>query len=111
MIPRRVSGSPTWAVEAKTRRCVQSANSRPPPRAREETALIVGMGREESSANVLLRLSRKLAVLFEELASIRYSLLRGLFGGKGLVDELLGSKSLPLLQVCASAERAIHITG
>ena len=42
---------------------MQRANSRPPPSAREETALIVGIGREESSANVLRRVARKFAVL------------------------------------------------
>jgi hypothetical protein len=53
-------------VEAKTRRWVQRASSRPPPRAREETALIVGMGREDNSAKVALKLSRKFAVLFSK---------------------------------------------
>ncbi len=45
---------------------MHSASSRPPPRAREETALIVGIGREESSVNVDLKLSKKLAVLHTE---------------------------------------------
>jgi hypothetical protein len=43
--------------------CVQSANSRPPPRAMEEIALIVGIGREERAVKVLRRLERKAAVL------------------------------------------------
>jgi hypothetical protein len=42
---------------------VQRANSRPPPRAREETALMVGMGRDERAVNVLLRSERNFAVL------------------------------------------------
>tara|TARA_R110002060_G_scaffold16167_1_gene22482 strand:+ start:404 stop:601 length:198 start_codon:yes stop_codon:yes gene_type:complete len=62
-MPRRVSGSPTCAVEEKTRRVVQRASSRPPPRARELTALMVGIGRIERAVNVLRRLERKAAVL------------------------------------------------
>jgi hypothetical protein len=49
--------------------CVQSANSRPPPRARDEMALIVGIGREESAVNVLRRLERKAAVLHHLLVN------------------------------------------
>jgi len=63
IMPSRVSGSPTWAVDAKTRKCVQRANSRPPPRAVEEMALIVGMGREERAVNVARRLAKKADVL------------------------------------------------
>ena len=51
------------AVDAKTRMCVQSANSRPPPRAKELTALIVGIGRAERDVKVLRRLARKALVL------------------------------------------------
>jgi hypothetical protein len=47
---------------------VQRASSRPPPRAREETALMVGIGREDSSVNVLRRFERKAAVLFTQNA-------------------------------------------
>jgi hypothetical protein len=63
MMARRVSGSPTWAVDARTRRWVQRASSRPPPRAVEEMALIVGMGRSERAVKVLRRLERKAEVL------------------------------------------------
>jgi hypothetical protein len=56
MMPRRVSGRPTIAVDARTRMCVQRASSRPPPSAVEEMALMVGMGREERALNVLRRL-------------------------------------------------------
>ena len=62
-MPNRVSGRPTIAVDAKTRRCVQRASSRPPPRAREETAEMVGIGRAERAVNVALRFARKAAVL------------------------------------------------
>jgi hypothetical protein len=68
-IPNLVSGSPTWAVDARTRICVQRANSRPPPRAREEIALIVGIGREERAVKVLRRLERKAAVLHHLLVN------------------------------------------
>jgi hypothetical protein len=44
--------------------CVQRASSRPPPKAREETALMVGMGRRERAVNVERRFERKAAVLF-----------------------------------------------
>lgn len=65
MMPSRVSGRPTWAVEARTRRCVQRASSRPPPRAVEEMALMVGMGRAERAVKVARRLVRKADVLVE----------------------------------------------
>ena len=63
MIPRRVSGKPTTAREAKTRRVVARASSRPPPRAREEMAEMVGMGREERVRRVVRREVRKVFVL------------------------------------------------
>jgi len=43
--------------------CVQSASSRPPPRAVEEMALIVGMGRAERAVKVARRFERKAVVL------------------------------------------------
>lgn len=63
MIPRRVSGSPTVAVEARTRKCVHRANSRPPPRARDDMAEMVGMGRMERLVNVVRRFRRNAWVL------------------------------------------------
>jgi hypothetical protein len=48
---------------------VQRASSRPPPRARDETALMVGIGREDNSANVPLKFSKKFAVLFHTLSN------------------------------------------
>lgn len=62
-IARRVSGRPTVAVEARTRKCVDRASSRPPPRATEEMAEMVGMGSAERVVNVSRRLARKSAVL------------------------------------------------
>lgn len=50
-------------VDAKTRICVQSANSRPPPTAIEDTALIVGIGRAARVEKVLRRRARKALVL------------------------------------------------
>lgn len=65
MMARRVSGRPTEAVEAKTRKVVARASSSPPPRAREETALMVGMGRAERAVRVVRRVRRKWLVLAE----------------------------------------------
>ncbi len=69
MMARRVSGSASAAVDAKTRKVVARASSRPPPRAREETALMVGMGRAESCVRVVRRVCRKWLVLEREEAS------------------------------------------
>lgn len=60
---RRVSGSPTCALDERTRKWVASASSRPPPRAREEMAEMVGIGRAESDVRVVRRLRRNAAVL------------------------------------------------
>ena len=48
---------------AKTRKVVARASSRPPPRASEATALMVGMGRAERSVRVARRVWRKCCVL------------------------------------------------
>ena len=45
------------------RKVVASASSRPPPRATEATALMVGMGSAESCVRVLRRVWRKWVVL------------------------------------------------
>lgn len=66
MMPSFVSGSATDAVDARTRRCVQRASSRPPPSAVEEMAEIVGIGSVESAVKVLRRWERKSAVLLRE---------------------------------------------
>jgi hypothetical protein len=65
---RRVSGRPTVAVEARMRRCVVRASSRPPPRAREEMALMVGMGRVERRVKVVRSEARKVTVLVETVS-------------------------------------------
>lgn len=65
MMPRRVSGRPTVALDVRTRRCVDRASSRPPPRAREEMAEMVGIGRAERVVKVSLRLLRKSLVLYD----------------------------------------------
>jgi len=62
-IPRRVSGRPTTALEERTRKEVDKASSRPPPRARDDIADMVGIGRAERAVNVVRRLRRKAAVL------------------------------------------------
>ena len=64
MMARRVSGRATAAEEAKTRREVVRASSRPPPRAREERAVRVGRGRVVMRWKVWRREVRKWAVLF-----------------------------------------------
>lgn len=64
MMPRRVSGRARRAFEEITRRCVHSANSRPPPRAVPEMAEMVGMGRVERRVNVERRRARKRATLW-----------------------------------------------
>ena len=51
------------AVEAKTRRWVVRASSRPPPKARDESAVIVGIGRLEIEAKVFRSEERKSDVL------------------------------------------------
>ena len=51
------------AVEARTRKVVLRASSKPPPRAREEMALMVGIGRAERGERVVRRVGRKWLVL------------------------------------------------
>ena len=63
MMASRVSGRPTVAVEVKMRMSVARASSRPPPRAREETADIVGTGRIERVFNVERRVLRNARTL------------------------------------------------
>jgi len=58
---------------------VQSANSRPPPRAREDTALMVGMGRVERAVNVARRSERNFAVLLHSKKGNTVSKLPNLF--------------------------------
>ena len=62
-IPSRVSGRPTVAVDAKTRKVVVRASSRPPPKAVEDMALRVGMGRWAIAVNVARRVLRNCVVL------------------------------------------------
>lgn len=61
---RRVSGRATREEVVKRRREVVRASSRPPPRAREERAERVGMGRVVIWVKVARRVWRKWAVLF-----------------------------------------------
>lgn len=63
MMPNLVSGRPIDAEAAKTRRSVERASSKPPPRATEATALMVGMGKLERVWNVERRLIRNSLVL------------------------------------------------
>jgi hypothetical protein len=63
MMPSLVSGRPMVALEERTRKCVERASSRPPPRAMEEMAEIVGMGRSEREVKVSRRLERNSLVL------------------------------------------------
>lgn len=66
MMPRRVSGRATRALDVKMRREVARASSRPPPRARDAMAEMVGMGRVERAVRVARRWVRNAAVLFVE---------------------------------------------
>jgi hypothetical protein len=63
MMARRVSGSATVVVLAKTRMCVVRASSRPPPNAGAARAEIVGIGRAWIEERVERREVRKLVVL------------------------------------------------
>lgn len=65
MMPRRVSGRATTALLLKTRRCVVRASSRPPPKASEETAEMVGTGSWVMELKAPRSLERKSAVLFD----------------------------------------------
>jgi len=51
-------------LEVSTRKCVDRASSRPPPRARDEMAEMVGMGIVERAVRAVRRLRRKADVLF-----------------------------------------------
>lgn len=51
------------------------ASSRPPPRAVEEMALMVGMGRAERAVKVARRLERKAAVLGRDGVSMDFSFI------------------------------------
>lgn len=70
MMARRVSGSPSLAVEAATRKVVVSASSRPPPRAEPFIAEIVGIGRAVIEERVERRVERKSRVLWTELVYV-----------------------------------------
>jgi len=59
MMAKRVSGRPTVAVEAKTRKLVHSPSSSPPPKAVLLMAEMVGMGRVERRVKVLRSFLRK----------------------------------------------------
>jgi len=63
IIPNRVSGSATVVVEAKTRRWVARASSRPPPNAGAARAEMVGIGSAEMEVRVPRREVRKFMVL------------------------------------------------
>jgi hypothetical protein len=60
---RRVSGRATTAVEARTRKSVHKASSRPPPKAELATAEMVGIGRVERRVKVFRSFERKAATL------------------------------------------------
>lgn len=63
MMPSRVSGRATMALEVSTRKCVERASSRPPPRARELMAEMVGIGRAARVVKVARRVVRNASVL------------------------------------------------
>jgi hypothetical protein len=63
IMARRVSGSATTAVDARTRKSVHRASSRPPPKAELATAEMVGIGRVERRVKVWRSFVRKEATL------------------------------------------------
>lgn len=65
IMANRVSGSPTMAEDPKTRREAQSPSSKPPPRAIDDMAEIVGIGRLDRFVNVPRRVLRKALVLLD----------------------------------------------
>lgn len=78
MMPSRVSGRATREVDPNTRKSVVRASSRPPPKAIEAMAVIVGIGSSEIFVKVLRRRARKASVLIwgepsEHQREIRFS--------------------------------------
>lgn len=63
MIASRVSGRATSAEDAKIRRCVVRASSSPPPSARDDKAVMVGIGRAAIVEKVERRVFRNCSVL------------------------------------------------
>jgi hypothetical protein len=61
---------------------VHRASSRPPPRAVEEMALMVGMGRAERAVKVARRLERKAVVLGRDGVLTNFSFFQSHENGK-----------------------------
>jgi hypothetical protein len=57
-------------LDERTRKCVERASSRPPPRATDEIAEIVGTGSEAREPNVARRLVRNSLVLVGEKSAL-----------------------------------------
>ena len=126
MIARRVSGRPTTAVLAKMRKWVVRASSRPPPRAREDIAVMVGIGRVVIVVNVKRSFARNSVVLEEDEGGRGNALgfgfsvwagRRGLDGGEPArgrqrrTDSLGRREHCPFFQVGARAEAGINFAG
>lgn len=103
MMARRDSGRATVAFEERTRKWVERASSRPPPRAREEIAEIVGTGRWAREVNVARRLERNSAVLGVQQLG-RAACREG-------SDSLELGEGTTLLEIGAGAEATIDGTG
>lgn len=113
----RVSGRPTDAVEAMTRKLVQSASSRPPPNAVLLMAEIVGTGRVERRVKVARRVFRKSRVL-DVLWSVSQPVTQpasqsAVVGWGGLQRHgiLILGEGQALLQVCASTKSIVTLRG
>lgn len=99
MIASLVSGSPSDAVEARTRKCVHSASSRPPPKAVLLIAEMVGICKDARRVKVLRRLLRNSRVLKVSAVSPLYQVLS--------LGILVFGERQALLQVSSSAEGII----
>lgn len=86
---------------AKTRKVVERASSKPPPRAREERAVMEGMGRLEMSRRVRRRFVRKARTLW--VLVLRHE-------QKGKKGSLRLRHAPPLLQIRPSAKHALDLT-
>lgn len=117
----RVSGRPTDAVEAMTRKLVQSASSRPPPNAVLLMAEIVGTGRVERRVKVARRVFRKSRVL-DVLWSVSQPVTQPVtqpasqsavvgWGGLQRHGILILGEGQALLQVCASTKSIVTLRG
>ena len=109
MIASLVSGRPTVALEARRRKVLLRASSKPPPRASEEMALMVGMGRRERVVRVVRRVVRKVLVLRARV-SFRLFVDAGLGRGGGGGNVLWAFPPRPPFQIRPGAETVVGLS-